>query len=85
MNIKKALQTILEKSKQGADVTEDIEALIEAMDIEEQIGKLSAKLEKAVIRLEATSTGRGRRRKVTPELTEQAIDDATVQGSITSP
>ena len=36
MNIKKALQTIEAKSRQGEDVTEDLQSLIAALDLEDQ-------------------------------------------------
>ncbi len=39
MNIKKALQTIEAKSRQGEDVTEDLQSLIEALDLEDPIRK----------------------------------------------
>ncbi len=55
---RKALQVIRDKSKHGEDVTEDLDALIEALELEEQIGKLTAKLEKAVTKFETASSGR---------------------------
>lgn len=36
MNIKRALQTIEAKSRQGEDVTEDLQSLIAALDLEDQ-------------------------------------------------
>lgn len=76
MNIRKALQQIHTKSAEGADVTEDLASLIEALDLEEQIGKLTAKLEKAVTKFEAAATGRGRRRKASTEPAETATETA---------
>lgn len=78
MNTRKALQQIHDKSKTGEDVTEDIAALIEAIDIEEQISKLTARLEKTITKFEINSNWRGgKRKKGTPEATETATDSAT--------